>query len=49
MDSSFCFFINLSLDVMQAVINVLFSFYSLFGITVPDLRASFGSIFGCNV
>ncbi len=45
----FCFFITLSFDMMQLVINVLYSFWSVFGVQTPDVRSSFGSLFGCNV
>ncbi len=45
----FCALINLSVGFMQVVIDVLYGFWGLFGIATPDMRASFGSIFGCNI
>jgi hypothetical protein len=45
----FCDIINLSVGIMQMIIDVLFGFWSLLGMTVPDIRGSFGSLFGCNV
>ncbi len=39
----------LSVGLVQIIIDVLFGFWGLFGIAAPDLRAPFGSIFGCNI
>lgn len=45
----FCTLLNLSIGVTQIILDVLFGFWALFGIPAPDLRAGFGSIFGCNI
>ncbi len=45
----FCDVISLSFGIMQFIIDVLFGFWSLLGITAPDILGSIGSLFGCNV
>lgn len=49
MESLLCTLINVAFGAVQAVINVLFAFWSLLGIAPPDLSAPFGSLFGCNL
>ncbi len=49
MNDLLCSLLGLSVDIMQAIYNFVFGFGTLFGISPPNLRDSFGSIFGCNL
>jgi hypothetical protein len=49
MGSIFCFIVTLPFAVLQVLISVLDGFWSLLGVTPPNIQSTFGSIFGCNM
>lgn len=49
MGDIFCFIIKGTFDITQFVIDLLYSFWGLFGVTAPDLSKTIGSFLGCNL
>lgn len=49
MGDFWCFLVSGSMNLLQFVIDLLYSFWGLFGVTAPDIHDAVGSLFGCDI